>query len=187
MGQQFSHLLKRGEPLIACICGSLHQLHCNGCLFKTPPTLPPPLLTATCELLPQDLLNINSLPLQRLFPRIDRNSFNIFKHSRSVPHSTGHAARRHHHLYRHGVADSAPLGFAWGDWQEYVDTFSSNRVRLETLQDMGHEDLQALGIASYGDRRSILVALQNYMRSYFQAYLRCCDMASAGAARQAPA
>ena len=58
-----------------------------------------------------------------------------------------------------------------------MEHFDTENVRLETLHNMDHDDLMALGVASFGDRRSILVDLQNYLRSYLQMYLRSCDMA----------
>ena len=61
--------------------------------------------------------------------------------------------------------------------QVYLDAFETQHIRLETLQDMGHADLVELGIQSFGHRKSILIALQNYLRSYLQIYLRSCDMA----------
>ena len=72
--------------------------------------------------------------------------------------------------------------------QVYLNNFIKEDVRLETLQEMDHADLKDLGVASFGDRRSILIALQSYLRSYLQMYLRSCDMAvSLSKARNSPA
>lgn len=62
--------------------------------------------------------------------------------------------------------------------QVYLARFVEENIRLETLHAMDQADLADLGVTSRGDRRSILVALQNYLRSYLQLYLRSCDMAA---------
>lgn len=59
--------------------------------------------------------------------------------------------------------------------------FETQNVKLDAILGMGHQDLNDLGIRSFGHRKSILQALQ----SYLQLYLRSCEMAAARAHEQA--
>ena len=58
--------------------------------------------------------------------------------------------------------------------QGYTMLFDSQNVRLEALLTMGHEDLEELGVRSFGHRKSILQGFQTYL----QMYLHSCDLAS---------
>lgn len=58
--------------------------------------------------------------------------------------------------------------------QGYAMMFESQNIRLEALLSMGHEDLEALGIRSFGHRKAILQAFS----SYVQMYLHSCDLAA---------
>lgn len=58
--------------------------------------------------------------------------------------------------------------------QAYSIMFENQNVHLEALLSMGHDDLEELGIRSYGHRKSILQAFQ----AYLQMYLHSCDLAA---------
>ena len=55
--------------------------------------------------------------------------------------------------------------------------FEAQNIRLEALLHMKEEDLEGLGIRSYGHRRAILQAFQ----AFLQATLRSCDLAAQSA------
>ena len=60
--------------------------------------------------------------------------------------------------------------------QAYIMLFDNQNVRLETLLTMKHDDLEELGIRSFGHRKAIMQGLQTYL----QMYLRSCEMAVDG-------
>ncbi|KAK9850451.1 hypothetical protein WJX84_007874 [Apatococcus fuscideae] len=65
--------------------------------------------------------------------------------------------------------------------EAYTVIFEGQNVKLDAILGMGHQDLNDLGIRSFGHRKSILQALQ----SYLQLYLQSCEMAAARAHEQA--
>ena len=52
--------------------------------------------------------------------------------------------------------------------------FESQSIHLEALLTMGHEDLENLGVRSFGHRKAIMQTFN----SYLQMYLRSCDLAA---------
>jgi len=51
---------------------------------------------------------------------------------------------------------------------QYGEVFSRNNVRLFQLPELTEADFEKIGIASFGDRKSIIAAVQNEQRRAYE-------------------